>query len=53
MAKAKKQKAIKMYYGTVQVPFKTSNHTYNVGDIYQSDHEGSFNYLITTKKLKK
>lgn len=51
MARSKKKK--KMFYGTVISPFTVRNHTYNVGDVYETDHEGSINYLITSKKLKK
>lgn len=50
MGKQKTKK--KWYYGTVQIPFTVRNHTYNVGDVYKSEHEDSIKYLITTKNLK-
>jgi hypothetical protein len=40
------------FKGTVTMPFIVNNILYNIGDIFESEHESSIKYLITLKKLK-
>jgi len=42
----------KRYYGVVISPFNTTSTTYNVGDKFETNHKGSYEYLINKKIIK-
>lgn len=47
--RAKKKKIFK---GEVISPFKVKDKLYNIGDVYETEHEGSYINLVNKKRVK-